>query len=81
MKYRVWCLDFQSAIDGGGIDALDHEQAARDYLSKIEAFPEDNDGDKCAIAVAEWSELGEDDEPEYRLVTFKLVIERRVEMV
>lgn len=85
MKYRVWCPDVESAHEGKEIEAAHVESAAKEHLSTIDsAFPDENenDGDKCTIAVAEWSELGDDDdEPEHKLVTFKLVIERRVEII
>ncbi len=86
MKYRVWCDDMDTWLDGRAIDASMAESAARKLLDELDdegkAFPDENDGDGCVISVCEWrdDEDEDGDVPEHETFVFKLIVERRVEL-
>lgn len=84
MEFRVW-HDGIKFFDGKCVDAQTVPGAARDYIEGLDvvgdAFPNDNDGDRCTIHVCEWEELDEKaDEPKSRAVAFKLEKERKIEL-
>jgi hypothetical protein len=86
MKFLVWCTDIDTAHLGKQIEAANAEKAARELFAELDsgsiAFPEENNGDECTIAVAPWTLLNEDDdEPEHEIFTFRLIIERSVHLV
>ena len=86
MKFRVWCDDLHTWLDGKAIDTSSEECAARKLLDELDdegkAFPDENDGDGCIICVCEWREDEDEDgdAPDHEKFLFTLIVERRVEL-
>lgn len=86
MNYRVWCEDSCEWVDAEPTKAASPVEAAKAFVYAVDAtgrlFPDENDGDKCTICVCEWEDLDDsaDDPPKHQTFTFKLVIDRRVEL-
>jgi hypothetical protein len=84
MKFRAWCEDAEGPSDGQQIDAQTDGEAAKKFFDMFaDPFPDNNDGDKLNVRVARWSELGDDADkwPQGRLFTFRLRIQRSIELV
>ena len=89
MKYRVWCPDFQGPTEiETSIEAQSANDAAMQFVNELDktadAFPNEEDGDRIKVSVAEWFDIDEDDTIDEDAIDaeefeFVLRIERRIE--